>query len=215
MSFKRALLTRVRNAVPPPIRKLINRFMPVPRSVRDQLMVQNAMAGIDFARSRAFCLPTDLQGFIRLNLKGREPDGTVAPGADYDAVCDAIEEDLLTLRCAGTDRPVVKGVIRTHRRYPNADHLEHLPDLCVLWHDDEPIPGIDYPGHGTVAGTPKDIGRSGNHRPRGFLIGIGPDIRPAVRTEGDILDLAPTAFALLGREAPADWDGHVLTDILR
>jgi predicted AlkP superfamily phosphohydrolase/phosphomutase len=214
MSFKRALLSRARKAVPPGIRKLINRFMPVPRSVRDEMMIQNAMAGIDFERSRAFCLPTDLQGFIRVNLKGREPDGVVAPGPEYDAVCDEVERELLTLRCAETDRPVVKRVIRTHREYSGADHLEHLPDLCVLWHDDEPIPAIDYPGHGTVTGTPKDIGRSGNHRPRGFLLGVGPGIRAGVRTEGDILDIAPTVFALLGAEAPPDWDGRVLSDIL-
>jgi predicted AlkP superfamily phosphohydrolase/phosphomutase len=178
-------------------------------------MIQNAMAGIDFARSRAFCLPTDLQGFIRVNLKGREPDGTVAPGAEYDAVCDEIERELLTLKCEGAERPVVKQVLRTHREYGGADHLEQLPDLCVRWNDDEPTPAIDYPGHGTVTGTPKDIGRSGNHRPRGFLVGVGPGLRPGVRAEGDILDIAPTVFALLGAEAPGDWDGEVLTGILR
>ena len=40
-------------------------------------------------KMRAFALPSFSEGYIRINLQGREPQGIVAP-ADYDALCDEL-----------------------------------------------------------------------------------------------------------------------------
>ena len=40
-----------------------------------------AAGGIDWARTKAFTLRADLQGYIRINLAGREGRGLVPPAA--------------------------------------------------------------------------------------------------------------------------------------
>jgi len=214
LSYKRALLRRARGLVPPGLRAALNRCLLVPRSVRDEMMVQNALAGVDMRRSRAFCLPTDLQGYVRVNLAGREPTGTVRPGADYDAVCDEIERELLSLRNADTGGQVVERVVRTHQAYAGADHLEQLPDLCVLWNASSPVSAVESPRYGLIAGAPIRKGRSGSHRPDAFVFATGKRVPAGPRqVTGDILDVAPTVFRLLGKPPLADWDGKPLGGI--
>src|SRR5206468_3926483 len=47
--------------------------------------------GVDWSRTRAYALGT---GQIYVNLRGREGSGVVAPGAEYDALLDAIVRGL-------------------------------------------------------------------------------------------------------------------------
>ncbi len=49
--------------------------------------------GNDWQHSRAFCFPSDFNGAIRINLKGREPNGLVNPG-EYESLCESLAEDL-------------------------------------------------------------------------------------------------------------------------
>ena len=42
-------------------------------------------AGIAWDRTRAFPIENANEGYIRINLQGREPEGTVQPGEDYHA----------------------------------------------------------------------------------------------------------------------------------
>jgi bisphosphoglycerate-independent phosphoglycerate mutase (AlkP superfamily) len=54
-------------------------------------------------------------------------------------------------------------------------------------------------------------GRSGNHGPEGFLLAIGSNFLPNSQIEdGDILDLAPTIYALLGAQKPIQMVGNSL-----
>jgi len=169
------------------------------------------LGGVDFERSKAFCLPTDLQGYIRINLKGREPTGTVAPGAEYDRVCDGIEQELRGLRNAESGAPVVAEVYRTQRLYAGAGHLDSLPDLCVLWNAASPVRAVESRAYGRIEQGDRSAVRSGNHRPEGFFAAVGPQVDPSVPAKrGDILDIAPTVFSLLGQELPLDWDGRPL-----
>jgi predicted AlkP superfamily phosphohydrolase/phosphomutase len=54
------------------------------------------------------------------------------------------------------------------------------------------------------------------HRPFGILAMAGPGIRPGAQTPAaSLLDITPTALALLGLPAGADMDGRVLTELLQ
>jgi bisphosphoglycerate-independent phosphoglycerate mutase (AlkP superfamily) len=54
-------------------------------------------------------------------------------------------------------------------------------------------------------------GRSGNHSSEGFLMAAGKGIPHNSKVErGDILDLAPTVFALLGADKPIQMCGKSL-----
>ena len=209
VGLKRRLRRAVRNAIPVPLRRRLLRS--VTRAAdRERMQLRSYVRDIDFGRSKAFCLATDLQGFIRLNLKGREPTGIVSP-EEYDAICDEIEAAVLSLENAATGKPVVEKVHRPRELYGDGDQIDQLPDLCVQWRAAEPVPGVRSPEFGELSGERRPSGRSGNHRPHGFFFAVGPDIDTAAKgTGGSIMDIAPTVFRLMGRPIPEDWDGAPL-----
>ena len=78
----------LRDLLPKDFRKSLARKLPT--KLRDKLAQRVDTADIDWTRTRAFWLPTDLEGCIRVNLKGREPQGTVEPGAEFERVLDEL-----------------------------------------------------------------------------------------------------------------------------
>ena len=175
----------------------------VPASLRDRAMTLWTTGGVDWTRTEAFTLRADLQGYIRINLKGREAKGIVPPGA-YDGLCDRIAEGLRSFADAATGEPLVAAVCRSNEIFPEGPAQNRLPDLVVCW---QGTPAVTHEAvvssrFGRIErATPGRIpnGRSGNHRPEGFLIAHGQAV-PAGSTlqDADILDLAPTALQLLG-----------------
>lgn len=98
----RSLLGTIKGMVPPQARRWIADSLPW--WLRDRLGAHLQASQIDWSRTRAFALPTDLEGCIRINLKGREPEGTVEPGAAYDELCDELRTQLLELTNPATGR---------------------------------------------------------------------------------------------------------------
>ena len=85
-----------------------------------------------WANTRAFALPTDQHGWLRVNLIGREAGGTV-PAANYEETCNDLETALNGLR-SDRGEPLVDKVIRTARSVDDAME-QLLPDLVVNWSD--------------------------------------------------------------------------------
>ncbi|HLN98285.1 MAG TPA: alkaline phosphatase family protein [Pyrinomonadaceae bacterium] len=86
----------------------------------------------DWNNTRAFVLPTDQHGWIRINLVGRETQGSV-PFDQYDNTCEQLKKLLLCL--ANDDgQPLVRDIVSTAA---NAEHAlsNPLPDLVVHWED--------------------------------------------------------------------------------
>ena len=67
----------------------------LPERVALDLTARLELRGVDWSRTRAFAHPAENQGYIRLNLRGRERDGIVDP-ADADALMDEIADGLRT-----------------------------------------------------------------------------------------------------------------------
>lgn len=86
----------------------------------------------DWTRTRAFSLPTDQYGWIRINLIGRESQGIVPP-SEYDQLCSELEEMLLSLT-SETAELLVHDVTRTAKDSASAG-VNPLPDLVVRWRD--------------------------------------------------------------------------------
>ena len=61
---------------------------------------------------KAFALPSFSEGYVRLNVRGRERDGVIEP-ADYSRVCDEIEGLLGQVRNARTGSPMLRKVLRS------------------------------------------------------------------------------------------------------
>ncbi|MEA2444227.1 MAG: hypothetical protein QOJ12_1519, partial [Thermoleophilales bacterium] len=78
----------------------------------------------DWSATRAFAMPSEQNGWIRLNVAGREAAGVV-DARDYETVGDELEEMLRSLTSTSGE-PVVRNVART-------DANDVLPDLIVHW----------------------------------------------------------------------------------
>jgi len=202
---RRSITRRLGEAMPLGLRRFLTRSIPV--GLRNRLMTMWSTGGTKWSSTEAFTLRADVQGYVRVNLQGREPQGIVPPG-DLDAVCDRITEGLCSFRDAASGDPIVEEVRRTRDLFENGPQADRLPDLVVRWKE---TPAAVH--HALVSdrlgrierATPGRIpnGRSGNHRSQGWLIARGPGI-PAGATlerEAHILDLAPTALDLLGAES--------------
>jgi predicted AlkP superfamily phosphohydrolase/phosphomutase len=203
-----SLLGSLRNAVPLGLRGWVKRRLPV--GVQDRLGTFWRKSG-DWSETRAISLAADVHGFIRINLAGREAQGIVPP-EEYEAVCDEIAEGLLGFVDADSGLPIVERVVRRREAYPEGASADLLPDLIVVWADrpvsehralvSESFGTVDWPDPGT-----NPDGRSGNHRPEGWAACAGPSILGPRRADATILDLAPTALALLGSERLPDLAG--------
>ena len=178
----------------------------LPAAIWDRMTRRLLYAGNRWGSSRAFALPNDYTGAIRINLQGREPEGIVAPG-EYGAVCTAIETELRNLKNSDTGGPVVRDVIRLKERYPD-DDLGDFPDLIVTWANDAPVTSVTSPTVGTISRAFPER-RSGAHRNDCFLVSSR-RLKPPAAGEASLLDVAPTVFDLLGVPVPGHFDGRSL-----
>jgi len=206
---KMSLLGWLRGAIPPRLRSEIASRLPW--RFRDRLALRLAAAQIDWSKTRAFALPADLEGCIRINLRGREPHGIVEPGDHYDDVCSELIELLEKLVNPATGRSAVRRVHRIDRLFPG-EKRDHLPDLTVMWNDEAEIREVYDERLGVVSEAPIDP-RTGTHFPVSFMAVKGSRSTARRIEGGHIADLAPTVVARFGVPCGSAMDGKVL-DIL-
>ena len=214
----RGLLHKVRNAIPPPFRQAVKNHLP--KSLQHRLTVFWRQPDIDWSQTQAVALIDDLQGFIRINLKGRESRGIVEPGAAYDELCARITDGLLTFEHSDTGEPAVAAVQRADALFPGGERLGELPDLIVQWSERpaKDTVGVSSERYGTIGWpTPGRVpdGRSGHHRHRAWLAAVGPGIEAhSDLPPGHTLDLPPTLYALLGARPPQHMAGSPIEALL-
>jgi predicted AlkP superfamily phosphohydrolase/phosphomutase len=203
----RGVVQRLRGLIPNRWRNTIKDRLPL--KAQDWLTSFWRMGRADWSKTRAFCLVSDLQGYVRINLRGREAEGIVEPGEEHDRLTAEITVGLQSFVDADSGEPVVRQIRRAADLYSAGARRDLLPDLIVQW-SFTPVAAqrrivsptfgaIDLPLPGKNA-----CGRSGNHRPQGFLVASGPGIEPGSIDGGHIMDLAPTAYSLLG-QIPPEW----------
>jgi predicted AlkP superfamily phosphohydrolase/phosphomutase len=214
---KQGLLRRAGEALPIPLRRALTNS--VPKALKNRIMTRWATGGTQWERTQAFTLRADLNGYIRLNLQGREPQGIV-PAAEFDGLSARIIEGLLSFKDSESGDPLIEEIVRSDEVFPPGERSGRLPDLIVRWSASSGAPhrAIQSPQLGRIERkTPGRIpnGRSGNHAPQGFLIAYGPGIQAGGRIDGaNILDLAPTALRRLGVRTRVELAGRVLEQLV-
>jgi predicted AlkP superfamily phosphohydrolase/phosphomutase len=171
------------------------------------------VAGIDWAHTQAFADPVG--STIRLNVAGREPSGTVAPGRETEELLALISQRLLECTDATTGEPAVEAVLRREEVY-RGPYVSQAPELTIQWNRRVAVGRLapSVPGAGDYP-TEQFRAISGDHRPEGILMMAGPGIAPARAIAGAaIADVFPTILTLLGIGVPADVDGKVLSEAL-
>jgi predicted AlkP superfamily phosphohydrolase/phosphomutase len=202
-SKPRSPIARLKGALPPRARRWVADMLP--RSLRERVGA-HLQSHIDWSHTRAFTLPTDLEGYIRINLRGREPQGIVSPGAEYDQLCANIRSRLLGLTNAATGKPAVRDVWLCHEVFAG-QRQEQLPDLVVSWNDEAPISALECPGMDRVE-DPSPDPRTGTHSTSGFMLAHGSGLARGTRARGRLEQVAPTILSLLGLATESGFDGQ-------
>jgi predicted AlkP superfamily phosphohydrolase/phosphomutase len=151
-------------------------------------------------------------GGIRLNVRGREPFGSIEPGEEYDAVCEDLKRELEALRDTQSGDPVVTDVLRSDVLFGDRYH-PNLPDLIVRFREHGVITSVTSSRIGTVSEPARDrlFPRSGEHTPNVRLWRIEPGIDEGGTVGGGhVRDVAPTVLELLSVPIPKDLDGKPL-----
>ena len=213
----RDLAGTVRNMIPQRLRMAISNAL-LSREAKDRLSIRWKMAGIDWPHTRAYVIENANEGYIRINLKGREPQGIVAPGPEYENVRDELHRAVATLVNPRTGRAAALTAHRTDD-ICHGPRRDHLPDVVVIWDTDAKITTeLQMEHHGVIrrpaAGCQLQPFYSGNHAPRAFAIAAGPDVPQGVVQSGrSILDLAPTILGEFGIEPPEQMQGEVMREL--
>ena len=187
-------------------------------------------AGVDWSRSRAYALGL---GGIYINLRGREAQGIVAPGEEYDRLVDEISRRLLLLTDTNPPRgprparegmrvyapdepgrpaptPVMRNVYRGDVVY-HGDAMELFPDLFVGFYE-----GYRVSWQCSLGGIEPTVLSDQRKKWSADHCSLDPGIVTGVLLVNqvwelgrlpEIIDLAPTILALLGLEPLAEMDG--------
>jgi predicted AlkP superfamily phosphohydrolase/phosphomutase len=163
---------------------------------------------IDWRRTRAWS-SGGYYARVFLNVKGREPHGTIEPG-DYDAVRADLRARLeATVDDAG--RPLGTRVFLPEQTYREVrgvapDLLVHFGDLA--W---RAVGGVGYGG--VVHVQENDTGPDDcNHAQFGAFILAGPGVSPGPVQGAHLLDMTPTLLELAGYDRADTMQGRSLAD---
>jgi predicted AlkP superfamily phosphohydrolase/phosphomutase len=162
-----SLLAAAKRRAPAPLKKLY--YKSLPQRATQRLAQPTMLPAYDWSRTRAFALPTDQHGWVRINLAGREAAGRVAP-AEYETVCAEVERTLRGLT-ARDGRPVVRDVLRPAGGVEQAMQ-SCLPDLIVHWADAAFDAPLKIKG-ARLEAVPTGLKFTGQHAPAGFCVARG------------------------------------------
>jgi predicted AlkP superfamily phosphohydrolase/phosphomutase len=187
----------------------------LPRAVREALLpLHRAAIGdlppFSWPGTRVFRMPAVGDTYLRINLRGREPEGIVSPGAEYDQLLTSVAAQFRALANPETSDPLVSDVVFPAKRF-SGPRAAVLPDIGVIWNTQAPIRGAASPEIGVILRSPPPD-RTGNHRSEGFALFRGPAFPSSPHPqEADARQVSATILQRFGvalpphLELPAPW----------
>jgi len=182
-------------------------------SQRTRLSLLNKLffstADINWSKTKAFA--SGVTGGICLNVIGRQSQGTVKFGSEYETLRDRLIEKLSQLRDPESGNEVVDTVAKREEVY-FGPYLDKAPDIILTAKEGYEFFGMYGFSFSKVIET--TFGNSGSHRPDGVFMAMGSDIKRGVEIErANIVDLAATILHILSIPIPQYMDGRVLGEI--
>lgn len=180
---------------------------------------------IDWSDTRAYFDENPYYPVLRINLRGRQPRGTVEPGPEYEFVRDCLIRELEAWRHPETGACLVEKAYRREEIY-SGPFLTEAADVIPKWaiHNNQSLGfrlSLRSPDGAWAArldaqrpGSPLYPRKFSSHRDDGIFVANGPGVRQGKAVaHARIIDIAPTVLALLGVEIPHDMDGRVLQEV--
>jgi len=193
-------LWRVRAAVPASVRAWIAGM--IPDRLALELAARLELRGVQWDRTKAFTMPNDDAGYLRLNLRGRERDGIVEP-KEAEPLLEEITKGLMTFQNSDGSQAIRKVWNISELGYPGPSHDE-LPDLVVQWNERvvKPLMGVKSTQFGEIPSPGWGTGRTGCHTGEAWALVIPERSRlEATVVSPHIIDVATTICTVLDVEA--------------
>ena len=164
---------------------------------------------MNWYRTKAYSLGSGLY----INLKGREPSGTVNPGREYESLREQISTWLYRVKDPETGEFVIEKVYKKEEIY-NGPYLEMLPDIILVPKSGYMIFDEHEFAADSIITQAKAV--SAAHKINGILLMSGAGIKKDMALQNvSIMDVAPTILHLLALPVPKDTDGRVLEEALQ
>ncbi len=162
---------------------------------------------VDWSKTRAYAMGL---GEMYINVKGREAQGIVNPGPEYDALKAELEQRLVQITDPENGQHPVRRVLAREEIYRQFDP-NMIPDLFITNND-----GYRVSWQTSLGGIPKNLIEVNNKVWSGDHCSLDPEIvrgiffynrRLATDRPPYIGDVYPTVLGLLGVKAPYELDG--------
>ena len=215
---KPSFLSRLRQMVPKEFRAAVSRYI-LPRSINEKLSLHWKTEGIDWSKTKAFTIENANEGYVRINVEGREPEGIVQPGSDYDDLCDKLAGAASTMTNPETGRAAAEAVHIAKKRFPGPC-CDALPDVIINWDPSARVTkSLATEDYGLIeseqAGYEVSPYYTGNHLANAFMAATGGPIEAGQELHSlSILDIAPTILAHFGLTIPDHMDGAKIPALL-
>jgi predicted AlkP superfamily phosphohydrolase/phosphomutase len=161
---------------------------------------------VDWARTYAFCKPAC--GEIYLNVKGREAEGIIKSGKEYEKVRSGIIKNLKEIKNPNTGKRLDPQIYKQEEVF-GENAFDGAPDLVIV--PDDNIPTVN-----ARIGTGKIFSKTslpGEHRINGMFLATGPGVKKDFKFNAKIKNIAPTILHIYNVPIPKDMDGTVIYDI--
>jgi predicted AlkP superfamily phosphohydrolase/phosphomutase len=193
-------------------------------SIRDDFSMKDLQStgvfwpGVDWSKSRAYSLGL---GKIYLNLRGREGQGIVNPGREYEQLRDEIVEKFSKLTDPKTGNPVVSVINKSDRIF-SGPRVPEAGDLVIGFHV-----GYRVSWQTALGGFPPEVIQDNDRKWSADHCSINSEFAKGIllssekypgfgtspgKSEPNIIDLSPTILRHLGIEIPKDIDGVPLQE---
>ncbi|MHC5537467.1 alkaline phosphatase family protein [Singulisphaera rosea] len=150
-------------------------------------------------------------GRLFLNVRGREPQGLIAP-EDYEPMRNKLIAELEALGDP-EGRPIGTRVLKPEALYKTV-RGPAPPDLFVYFGDLR-WRSVGTVGTGQIHTFENDTGPDdANHAQDGLIIINGPDVTPTGPVEGmQLMDVTPTILQAFQMNIPEDLQGHIISGV--
>jgi predicted AlkP superfamily phosphohydrolase/phosphomutase len=165
---------------------------------------------VDWSRSKAYSLGL---GGIFINVKGREGQGAVEPGKDYEAVRNEIIAKIREFRDPDTGAPVIQGAYRREDIFKGPE-VKDAADVQLSFYDGYRTSWLTALGAVPESIVVANLKKwSGDHcaSDKSDTQGVLLSNRRVEGSDHSLVDIAPTVIRLLGLPVPPEMDGKPIS----
>ena len=167
---KAGIMSFLRETVPPRLQYVVANMLS--ERVQDWVVGRQYHGALNWDQTAAFALPSGDEGYIRLNLEGREKSGFLPDSGNTKThFIEWLREKLLDIKVVQSGEPLIERFDLIEDLFPGP-RSQMLPDIILQWKPGMPVAEVSSEAIGIVQAS-LQTGRNGNHSGESFAVLAG------------------------------------------